>query len=59
MFVSQAPARASTAWSRHSGQRQTYKVGGTSRYYEFLERGFADAKLNACLATCRRDTPRR
>ncbi len=48
-FVSKVPARQHSVVS-HSGQRQTYKVGGTSRYYEFLERGFADAKLNACLS---------
>jgi transcriptional regulator with XRE-family HTH domain len=48
-FVSNAPARHHSVVS-HSGQRQTYNVGGTSRYYEFLERGFADAKLNACLS---------
>ena len=48
MFVSSAPARQHSVVS-HSGQRQTYKVGGTSRYYEFLERGFPEAKLNACL----------
>ena len=48
-FVSTAPARHHSVVS-HSGQRQTYNVGGTSRYYEFLERGFADAKLNACLS---------
>ena len=48
-FVSKAPARTHSVVS-HSGQRQTYNVGGTSRYYEFLERGFADAKLNACLS---------
>jgi transcriptional regulator with XRE-family HTH domain len=48
-FVSTAPARKHSVVS-HSGQRQTYKVGGTSRYYEFLERGFADAQLNACIS---------
>lgn len=48
-FVSTAPSRQHSVVS-HSGQRQTYNVGGTSRYYEFLERGFADAKLNACLS---------
>ena len=48
-FVSAAPARQHSVVS-HSGQRQTYKVGGTSRFYEFLERGFPDAKLNACLS---------
>ncbi|HTM79205.1 MAG TPA: XRE family transcriptional regulator [Devosia sp.] len=48
-FVSQAPARSHSVVS-HSGQRQTYKVGGTARFYEFLERGFPEAKLNACLS---------
>ena len=48
-FVSRAPARSHSVVS-HSGQRQTYKVGGTARFYEFLERGFPDAKLNACLS---------
>ena len=48
-FVSAAPARTHSVVS-HSGQRQTYNVGGTSRFYEFLERGFPEAKLNACLS---------
>ena len=48
-FVSTAPARKHSVVS-HSGQRQTYKVGGTSRYYEFLERGFPEAQLNACIS---------
>jgi transcriptional regulator with XRE-family HTH domain len=48
-FVSKAPARNHSVVS-HSGQRQTYKVGGTARFYEFLERGFPEAKLNACLS---------
>lgn len=48
-FVSRKPARTHSVVS-HSGQRQTYHVGGTARFYEFLERGFPDAKLNACLA---------
>jgi len=49
MFVTQAPARSHPV-ATHAGQRPTFKVDGTSRYYEFLERGFADAKLNACLS---------
>lgn len=49
MFVTQAPARTHRV-ATHAGQRPTFKVDGTSRYYEFLERGFADAKLNACLS---------
>lgn len=48
-FVSKVPARTHSVVS-HSGQRQTYKIGGTARFYEFLERGFPEAKLNACLA---------
>lgn len=48
-FVSKAPQRTHSVVS-HSGQRQTYKVGGTARFYEFLERGFPEAKLNACLS---------
>jgi transcriptional regulator with XRE-family HTH domain len=47
-FVSRSPARAHSVVS-HSGQREIYKVGGTARFYEFLERGFPEAKLNACL----------
>jgi transcriptional regulator with XRE-family HTH domain len=49
MFVSRVPARTHSVVS-HSGQRQTYQVGGTARFYEFLERGFPEAKLNACLS---------
>ncbi|RYE10969.1 MAG: cupin domain-containing protein [Hyphomicrobiales bacterium] len=49
MFVSQAPKRSHPV-ATHKGKRPTFKVDGTSRYYEFLERGFADAKLNACLS---------
>lgn len=49
MFVSKAPARTHSLVS-HAGQRQTYTVGGTERFYEFLERGFPDARLNACLS---------
>lgn len=49
MFVSQVPPRTHSVVS-HSGQRPTYKVGGTERFYEFLERGFPEAKLNACLS---------
>ncbi len=48
-FLSKVPVRSHSAVS-HSGQRETYQVGGTARFYEFLERGFADAKLNACLS---------
>jgi transcriptional regulator with XRE-family HTH domain len=48
-FVSDSPAHKHSVVT-HSGQRQTYKVGGTSRYYEFLERGFPEAQLNACIS---------
>ena len=49
MFVSQSPARARSVVT-HAGKRPTFRVDGTARYYEFLERGFPDAKLNACLS---------
>jgi transcriptional regulator with XRE-family HTH domain len=49
LFVSTAPSQRHSVVT-HSGQRQTYNVGGTSRFYEFLERGFPEAKLNACLS---------
>jgi transcriptional regulator with XRE-family HTH domain len=49
MFVSRAPERRHSVVS-HAGERQTYKIDGTSRFYEFLERGFPEAKLNACLS---------
>jgi len=48
-FVSDSPAHRHSVVT-HSGQRQTYKVGGTSRFYEFLERGFPEAQLNACIS---------
>jgi transcriptional regulator with XRE-family HTH domain len=46
MFVSRKPERTHSVVT-HAGTRQTYKIDGTSRYYEFLERGFPEAKLNA------------
>lgn len=49
MFVTQAPKRSHPV-ATHAGQRPTFKVDGTSRFYEFLERGFPEAKLNACLS---------
>ena len=49
-FVSNAPQPTAHSVVSHSGQRQTYKVGGTARFYEFLERGFPEARLNACLS---------
>lgn len=48
-FVSRKPTQ-SYAVASYTGQRQIYKIGGTDRFYEFLERGFPDAKLNACLS---------
>ena len=48
MFVSRVPQRHHSV-ATHAGERQTYKIDGTSRYYEFLERGFPEATLNACL----------
>ena len=49
MFVSRKPERTHSVVT-HAGARQTYKIDGTSRFYEFLERGFPEAKLNACLS---------
>lgn len=49
MFVSRTPERTHSVVT-HAGRRQTYKIDGTARYYEFLERGFPEAKLNACLS---------
>ncbi len=49
MFVSRVPTRHHAVVT-HAGERQTYKIDGTSRFYEFLERGFPEAKLNACLS---------
>ena len=49
MFVSPAPRR-SHSMVTHAGQRPKFKVDGTSRSYEFLERGFPEATLNACLS---------
>jgi transcriptional regulator with XRE-family HTH domain len=49
MFVSRKPERTHSVVT-HAGARQTYKIDGTSRYYEFLERGFPEAELNACLS---------
>lgn len=48
MFVSKVPERAHSAVS-HTGERPTFAVGDTERTYEFLERGFPEAQLNACL----------
>lgn len=48
MFVTRVPERAHSVVS-HTGERPTFAVGDTDRTYEFLERGFPEAKLNACL----------
>ena len=42
MFVSRVPTRHHAVVT-HAGERQTYKIDGTSRFYEFLERGFPEA----------------
>lgn len=47
-FLSQTPIRHHSIVS-HSGERPLYNVGSPERYYEFLERGFPDAMLNAAL----------
>jgi transcriptional regulator with XRE-family HTH domain len=47
-FLSQTPIRQHSIVS-HSGTRPLYNVGGPGRYYEFLERGFPDALMNAAL----------
>ena len=48
MFVSQ-PTRGHSVVT-HAGKRPLVEAGeGNTRFYEFLERGFPDAKLNACL----------
>lgn len=48
-FVSRAPGGGNSLVT-HSGERQTYRAPGIARSYEFLERGFPDALLNACLS---------
>lgn len=47
MFVSH-PARQQGA-ATHRGSRPVFEGTGKSRFYEFLERGFPEAKLNACI----------
>lgn len=47
-FLSQAPLRHHSIAS-HNNERPLYTVGSTERYYEFLERGFPEAMLNAAL----------
>ena len=49
MFVVQPPARQHSVVT-HAGKRPLFEAGsGNTRFYEFLERGFPEAKLNACL----------
>lgn len=47
-FVSQAPRRDHLAATR-SDSRTRFSLGSTEPVYEFLEPGFAEAKLNACI----------
>jgi transcriptional regulator with XRE-family HTH domain len=49
MFVSQTPAHSHSVVS-YAGKRTVLEARTTARFYEFLERGFPDAKLNACLS---------
>ena len=49
MFVVQPPAGQHSVVTR-AGKRPLFEAGsGNTRFYEFLERGFPEAKLNACL----------
>ena len=48
MFVSQPERRHSLV--TRAGQRSMLEASDTARFYEFLPRGFAEAKLNACLS---------
>jgi len=49
MFVVQPPAGRHSVVT-HAGKRPLFEAGsGNTRFYEFLERGFPEAKLNACL----------
>ena len=47
-FVSQAPRRDHLVTTR-SDSRTKFSLGATDPVYEFLEPGFAEAKLNACI----------
>lgn len=49
MFVGQPPARSHSVVT-YAGKRPLYEASDTARFYEFLERGFPEAKLNACLS---------
>ncbi len=48
LFLQEAPQRTHSKVS-HAGERSLYNVGNLSRVYEFLERGFPNASLNACI----------
>jgi transcriptional regulator with XRE-family HTH domain len=49
MFVAQPPSGRHNVVTR-AGKRPLFEAGtGNTRFYEFLEPGFAEAKLNACL----------
>jgi transcriptional regulator with XRE-family HTH domain len=48
-FVTNTPVHRHSIVT-HSGERRTYRAPGLARSYEFFERGFADATLNACLS---------
>ena len=48
LFLQQAPQRTHSRVS-HAGERSLYNVGNLTRVYEFLERGFPTASLNACI----------
>lgn len=47
-FLSETPARAHSQVS-HSAHRPRFSLGSTTPVYEFLEPGFDEAKLNACI----------
>ena len=47
-FISHPPERRHESVS-HTGRRQTFKLDQSERIYEFLERGFPEAQLNACI----------
>ena len=49
MFVVPSPPGRHSVVT-HAGKRPLFEAGsGNTRFYEFLERGFPEAKLNACL----------
>ncbi|MFD1254102.1 HTH-type transcriptional regulator PuuR [Devosia equisanguinis] len=47
-FLSEAPQRQHQMVT-HSSERAKFSLGATEPLYEFLEPGFADAALNACI----------